>query len=172
MYGELQTPFIDSPLVELYTIDLTSLTGGIFRFTPHFSEGGSVTFGGNAYTSIPIISEGWEVTATGTQPRPTLTISNVNKVLHNAVVSLGDIVGAKLTRTRTLKKHLDGEPNADANAFLKPEVYEIEQKTLHTSEVIQWQLSSVIDKFGVRIPRRQVTRDNFPGVGRQRGLWR
>lgn len=64
------------------------------------------------------------------------------------------------------------QPYADSNAFLKPEVFEIEQKTIHTSEVIQWQLSSVLDKFGVRIPRRQITRDNFPGVGRQRGLWR
>ncbi len=349
MEANLQTPFIDSPLVELFVIDCTGLGGPIHRFTPHFSEGASVSFGGNTYLSMPIISDGWEVSASGTQPRPTLSLTNVNRLLMNEVVTLGDLVGAKITRIRTLAKYLDAasfprrnllnyseqfnnvswtknasctitansaesplgsltadtlvvsapqggffnvstagtnsttytasiyakpgslsslkfgltnqnesatlycnydlnvgvaagvsgaftsgkpsminvgggwwrcvmtgtspssgmtgigiyprlvvagsvylwgaqlelgsvatdyqhtttshQPFADQNAFLKPDVFEVEQKINHTSEVIQWQLSSVIDRFGTKLPRRQITRDKFPGVGRQRGAW-
>lgn len=168
---ELQKLSLDSPIVELFTIDCTPIGGSVYRFTPQFQDGGSVLFGGVSYTSLPITSEGWEVTATGTQPRPTLTISNVNSTLLSAVVTLGDIVGAKVTRVRTLRKYLDDGSNPDSNAFLLPDVYEIEQKIAHNKTLISWQLSSVIDRFGTRIPRQQITKDKFPGVGRGRGAW-
>jgi len=167
----LQKLEVDSPLVELYVLDLVPLGGTVFRFTPHFAEGGSVAFAGSTYFSIPITSEGWEVTATGTQPRPTLTLSNVNKVMLDAVVSFGDIVGAKVTRLRTLGKYLDGGSNPDPNQFLEPDVFFVEQKVAHDKNAISWQLSSVIDKFGIKLPRRQVTKDYFPGISSSRGRW-
>lgn len=169
--ADLQKPSQDSALIELFVIDCTGFGGTVYRFTPHFADSGTITFAGNIYTSIPITSDGWEVTATGNQPRPTLTISNVNQTLLNAVITLGDIVGAKVTRIRTLRKHLADGSNPDGNAFLQPDIYTIEQKTAHNKNLISWQLSSVIDKFGTKIPKQQITRDRFPGVGRGRGAW-
>lgn len=130
-----------------------------------------LTFAGIQYMSIPIITEGWEVTSSGTQPRPTLTVSNVNQFLLYAVISLGDIVGAKLTRVRTFGKFLDDGETPNTNEFIGPDIFYLEQKVSHTKEAISWQLSSVIDKFGIGLPRQQITRDNAPGVGRARGAW-
>ena len=357
----LQQLQVDSPLIELYVLDCTGIGGSVYRFTPHFAEAGSISFAGNVYTSLPIKSEGWEVSANGSQPRPTLTVSNVSQTLLNAVITLGDIVGAKLTRIRTLAKYLDAsafvrrnlvnwsesfntvtsgwgvariaisanqttapngtltadritedtqtgahhmnsattlltsmtdntvatmsvylkagertraslsiyrrdntyanhvvnlstgatisitsgytgqvldvgngwyrvtitgsflagvnvprlhvflynnsnqssytgdgtsglfawgaqaeingaatdyqytttthQPFADGNQFLQPEIFYVEQKVAHDKNVIAWQLASVLDRFGTRLPRRQITKDYFPGVGRQRGAW-
>lgn len=168
---QLQKLNVDSSLVELFTLDCTAFGGSLYRFTPHFADGGTIAFGGNTYTSLPIYSEGWEVSANGTQPRPTLSVSNVNQTLLNAVITLGDIVGAKVTRVRTMAKFLDAGSSPNSNAFLRPDIFTIEQKIAHTNEVISWQLSSVIDKFGTKLPRRQITTSTFPGVGRQRGGW-
>lgn len=172
--NDLQKLTIDSPLVELFTLDCTALGGTVFRFTPHFTDYAAInylTFDGNAYTSIPITTDGWEITSTGTQPRPTLSVSNINLTLLSAVISLGDIVGAKLTRIRTFAKFLDTGPTPDTSQFLGPDVFYIEQKIAHNKELISWQLSSVIDKFGIGLPRQQITKDNAPGVGRARGAF-
>lgn len=168
---DLQKLSLESPLVELYTLDCTAIGGSVYRFTPNFENGGSISFGGLTYTSMPIISDGWEANSNGTQPRPTLTISNVNQTLLNAVITLGDIVGAKVTRMRTLAKYLDGGSSPDSNQFLQPEIFFIDQKVSHDKVAIAWQLSSILDRFGTKIPRRQITKDTFPGVGRQRGAW-
>jgi len=169
---DLNSLNIDSSIIELFSMDLNPIgVAAVYRFTPYFADGGTVAFGGSTYTSLPITSEGWEVSANGTQPRPTLTLSNIIKTLENEVILYSDLVGAKVTRYRTLKKYLDGEAFADSNKFLAPDVFDIEQKIAHNKEVIQWQLSSVLDRFGTKLPRRQITRDNFPGVGRQRGGW-
>lgn len=169
--GALQSLNQDSPLVELFTLDLTGIGGSVFRFTPHFAEASTISFGGISYLSLPIISDGWEVSASGTQPRPTLSISNVNQVLLNSVISLGDLVGADLILIRTFEKYLDGHPSGDPTKYLPAQVYQVEQKVAHTAELISWQLSSILDKFGSKLPARQLTRTNFPGLGRARGSW-
>ena len=93
----------------------------------------------------------------------------MSKVLLNAVISLGDIVGASLMRQRTYAKYLDNGSSPDSTKFIGPEVYIVEQKTGHNNEFIQWQLTSIIDRFGMMLPRRQVLRDKgFPGASRNR----
>jgi lambda family phage minor tail protein L len=171
MEADLQKLNLAYSLVELFTLDCSGFGGSVYHFTPHFGVGATLDFGGVTYTSIPITSDGWEVTSSGTQPRPTITISNVYSTMLNAVVTLGDIVGAKVTRKRTLERYLDAGVTPDSAQILAPDIYTVEQKVNHTSEVISWQLSSVMDRFGTSLPRRQITRDRFPGVGRQRGAW-
>ncbi len=97
-----------SPFVELFTLDATALGGSVYRFTNHPSEsGGPLSFGGQLYQPLPITSSGWDFTSTGTPPKPTLTVSNVNRTLLADVIGLGDLVGAKVTRIRTYAKYLD-----------------------------------------------------------------
>lgn len=169
-YSDLQNLHQTSPLIELYTLDLTVLGGSIYRFTntPN-ADGGVLTFGGFDYTPIPIMTEGWDFTSTGAPPKPKLTVSNVNRTLLADVIGLGDIVGATLTRIRTYAKYLDDQPTADSGSFIGPESYIVEQKTGHNKDFIQWQLTSVMDRLGLMLPRRQVLKDKgFPGVSRTR----
>lgn len=173
---DLQNQHQTSPLIELYTLDCSNLGGSVYRFTPMFAESGSVSFQGQQYFSIPIQTEGWEVTSSGTQPRPTLQVSNTHGAVLNAVITLGDIVGAKVTRLRTYEKYLDGMPEADANMHLRPDVLQVEQKTSHTNTHIAWQLSTILERLGTKLPRRQILKDQTarhlyaPGISRYRGV--
>ncbi len=166
-----------SALVELFTVDLTTIgSGSIFRFTPNVKpDHTSVSFGGLTYTALPIEANGFDLTASGPAPKPTLTISNVSGALMAAVVGLGDIVGAKVTRVRTYEKFLDGGSTPSSTTFIGPDIYFVEQKTAHDNTLIQFQLTSVLDRAGLRLPRRQVLKDptpqtpeGFPGVARTR----
>lgn len=170
---ELQLLNQSSPYIELYELDCTALGGLTYHFTNNLYENGTqVVWQGNNYTFIPIQSTGWEImggTANGStsQPTPTITVSNVNKILLNAVVTLGDIVGAKLTRYRTFQKFLDGQPAEDSSEFLGPDVYYINQKVAHNNSIISFQLINPIDLPGKYLPGRQILKDapdGFPGV--------
>ncbi|MFN9476468.1 phage minor tail protein L [Acidovorax sp.] len=155
--------------VEFYVLDLTRLGGGIHRFTPHAVAPAGVTWRGETYIPMPISTSGWDISGTGALPRPMLKISNVHRLLLAEVIGLGDLVGGKLTRYRTFENYVDGNVNADPNAFLPPDKFLIEQLVEHTPTELTWQMTSVLDRFGMQLPRRQVLKDaGFPGVGRLR----
>jgi len=165
-HEELQQLNQTSPLIELFILDLTRLGGSIYRFT---NDGAPVVHAGHTYQSIPIKCEGWDFTSTGAPPQPTVTVSNVSRTLLADVIGLGDLVGATFTRVRIYAKHLDGAEFEDPTRIIGPEVYIIDRKTGHNKNFIQFQLSSVIDRFGIRLPRRQILKDKgFPGVSRTR----
>lgn len=167
---DLQNLHQSNSLVELYKLDCTRIGGSVYYFTPHFAEGGSVSFGGITYMSIPVKTDGWEISADGTQPRPTLEVSNVNKILLSAITSLGDLVNAEVTRIRTFENYLDGGSTPDSSVYMTPvDVYVIEQLLQLNNTSVKFQLSSYLDKFGTKLPRRQFTRSEFPGIGRNGG---
>ena len=169
-YTDLQNQNQTSGFIELYVLDCTAIGGSIYHFTSNVNAtGGSLSFGGQTYTGIPIQTTGWDFTAAGNSPKPTLTVSNVQKTLLSAVVSLGDLVGATCVRYRTWEKYLDSGSSPDSSKYLGPDVYIVEQKTGHNKMLIQWQMTSVIDRMGMKLPRRQVLKDKgFPGVARTR----
>jgi len=168
-HADLQVRHQTSGFVELFKLDATALGGSVYRFTNTPAGPSGVVFGGVTYTPIPIKCEGWDFTSTGAPPKPTLTISNVTRTLLSTVISLGDLVGATVTRTRTYAKYLDTGSSPDSSKYIGPEVYIVEQKTGHNNEFIQWQLTSILDRLGMKLPRRQVLKDKgFPGVSRTR----
>jgi lambda family phage minor tail protein L len=159
-----------SGFIELYTLDASALGGSVYYFTSNVNaSGGALVFGGTTYAALPIATTGWDFTSAGTTPKPVLSVSNVNKTLLSAVVSLGDLVGAKVTRIRTYEKYLDAGSSPDSSKFIGPDVYVIEQKTAHNKNTISWQMTSILDRMGMKLPRRQVLKDKgFPGVSRTR----
>ncbi|MGC6595315.1 phage minor tail protein L, partial [Escherichia coli] len=72
-----------------------------------------------------------------------------------------DLVGCRIIRKMTLARFLDeanfkdGNPTADPNQHFPDEMWFIEQKTLETHEVVEFELSSVFDLMGVQLPYRQ-----------------
>lgn len=165
---------VSNGYVELFILDCTPIGGTIYRFSPHTatSTGGNITWQGQEYIALPIFTDGFEYKGDGSQSKPRLSVSNVNKTLLQTVISLGDIVGAVLTRYKTFANFLDGAVNADPDAYFPPDKFVIEQKLSHDNVAITWQLSSVVDRMGILLPRRQITKDGdsrfgggFPGVG-------
>ena len=92
----------------------------------------------------------------------------------NQTTTGNDLTGATLTRIRTLAKFIDavnfaGNVNPygtpDPNAEFAQEIYSIDRKSQETREVVSFELAAPIDLIGVRAPKRQCTRDEFPCIG-------
>lgn len=151
--------------IELFELNTINIGGAdIFRFVPSAFDLSEVTWQGETFIRFPVDMEGFEWNATSqAPPQPTLKLSNVNRFVLAAVLSLGDLVGAKVTRWRTFVKYLDGQPSADPNAHFPPDVFFVQQKTTHTKATLEWKLSSALDLPSILLPRRQVLRDQTTG---------
>lgn len=150
---------IDSPYVVLFELDARPIGGDVYRFTPACYEFDMVGWQGETYTPFDVDAEGFDWTGKGTLPRPKLRIGNASLAISAAVIAFGDLLGAIVTRTRTLRKYLDGQPSADPTQHWPLDIYEIQQKTAHTKFFIEWQLASIMDAQGRKFPRRQILRD-------------
>ena len=120
VYDEL-LKLAPSAVIELFELRLdNSLHGSseVYRWHAGMSRNDrnqdvNVVFNGNEYTRLPVKAEGFEYTSTGTLPRPTLTVSNLDSTmtvllaLVNATTAGNDLGGAEVRRIRTLKKYLD-----------------------------------------------------------------
>lgn len=146
-------------IVHLYALDATSLGGEIYRFTSSAFEALPVTWQGNIYAPVPVETEGWEWNGSGSLPTPTLKVSNIGNGFGGAVIGFGDLVGCPFVRTRTFRRFLDGQPDADPAAHFPLDVYRVEQKTSHNKVFIEWKLAAAFDHEGRLLPGRQVLRD-------------
>ena len=173
-----------SAIIELFTLQLdNSLHGAttIYRFHAGSSlkDNGEIVWAGNTYQRFPIQAEGFQY-GKGQLPRPTLTVSNALGTITAILLSVNttttgnDLTGATVTRIRTLARFLDaanfpsnvnpyGTP--DSTAEFPQEIYKIDRKAAENRDIVQFELASVFDLAGVRAPKRQCTRADFPSIG-------
>lgn len=172
LVSQTQLLSIPAGLVELYVLDCTNIGGAIHRFTPIATTSTApIYWQGQMFIPLPISTTGWEYNSDGSQKKPQLLVSNVTRALLQEVINLGDIVGARLIRIRTFSNFLDGAADADPTQSYPPDEFIVDQKLTQDASQIVWQMTSVIDRMGVKLPRRQVTKDGdkrycaFPAVG-------
>jgi len=173
-----------SAIIELFTLQLDSTLHGastIYRFHngSNLNSNADVVWSGNTYIKLPIQADGFAFT-NGQLPRPTLTISNALGTITAILLSVNqvttgiDLTGATVTRIRTLARYLDavnfpdstnplGTP--DPTAEFPQEIYKIDRKSAENREVVQFELAAVFDLAGIRAPKRQCTRTEFPSIG-------
>tara|TARA_R100000773_G_scaffold29833_1_gene25600 strand:- start:57 stop:635 length:579 start_codon:yes stop_codon:yes gene_type:complete len=173
-----------SAIIELFTLQLDNNLHGattVYRFHAGTSlkENGEIIWNGNSYQRFPIQAEGFAFRK-GQLPRPTLTVSNALGTITAILLSVNntttgnDLTGATVTRIRTLAKFLDaanfpsnanpyGTP--DPTAEFPQEIYKIDRKSAENREVVQFELAAVFDLAGIRSPKRQCTRAEFPSIG-------
>jgi lambda family phage minor tail protein L len=156
-----------SAIIELFELHLDNTLHGstdVYRFHAgaNAAVNGNVVFNGNTYTRIPVKADGFEFTNTGTLPRPTLTISNLDGtmttllLLVNATTAGNDLGGAEVRRIRTLKKFLDGESTADPNAKFPDERWYVDRKANESRDSVTFELASKFDLAGQKLPKRQI----------------
>ena len=156
-----------SAIIELFELRLDSTLHGssdVYRFHAgaNAAVSGNIVFNSQTYTRIPIKAEGFEYSNTGTLPRPTLSISNLDGtmttllLLVNATTAGNDLGGAEVRRIRTLKKYLDGESAADPNARWPEERWFVDRKATESRDSVTFELASKFDLAGQKIPKRQV----------------
>ena len=173
-----------SAIIELFTLTTDATLHGsaqTYRFHngTSLNANGDITWAGNQYLKMPIQAEGFAFQK-GQLPRPTLTISNalgtITAILLNVnqVTTGNDLTGATVTRIRTLARYLDavnfpdstnplGTP--DPTAEFPQEIYKIDRKASENREVVSFELAAVFDLAGIRAPKRQCTRTEFPSIG-------
>lgn len=156
--------------VELFTVDATLIGGGVYYFTPSpvpASDGSSIapSFGGNTYTVIPFESDGWDFSAGGPLPQPTVkfllaredgdSVSAASFLLAE-LEALNDMLGARVLRVRTLRKHLDDGDDPSPDAHLGVDVYTVSQKINQNPNFVEFKLTAALDLEDMVVPKRQV----------------
>lgn len=153
-----------SAIIELFEMDATAFGGDLLRF--HAGTNGlrqNLVWQGNAYTAFPIKASGFDMSGNGQLPRPKLQVANVTGAITLLVLTYDDLLGAKITRKRTLAKYLDAvnypggtNPMADAMAEFADDVFFVDRKVTETRDLVEFELAAAFDVAGVQLPRRQI----------------
>ena len=161
-------------IIELFDLDLTPIdaAAGIVRFHAGTNElQQPVVWKGQTYTPRPVQASGFGASTTGAAPRPKLQVSNIASAGAVGIMTLmnrdyHDLVGAVVTRRRTLTKYLDAvnfasgvNQLADPTAEFPLDVYYVERRIMEHRLYSEYELVSVHDLDGVLLPTRQVIRD-------------
>ena len=173
-----------SAVIELFELQLIAAihnSTAIYRFCshPNGNNNQAIIWGGNTYTLLPIRATGFAYQK-GQLPRPVLHVSNALGTITAILLNVNafnpgcDLTGAVVTRVTTLVKFLDaanwdtgtnpyGTP--DPTAKFPDEKYVIQRKAGENREVVEFELGAALDLAGVRAPKRQCTRAEFPSIG-------
>ena len=160
-----------------------------FRFHAgtNMNTNANIIWQGNTYQKFPIVAEGFAFEGRGQIPRPNLTMSNLGGITRSGVVITvtdlmlivnlttphNDLINTKITRLQVLASSLDaanfpnntnpfGTPNSNE---LPQEVFFIDRKQSESRNIVQFELVSRLDQQNKKLPKRQVTRNEFPSVG-------
>lgn len=167
LVSEAQKPNPDR-IVILFDLDLTDLGGPVMHFTPELQdyEAAPLEWRGESYLPLPIIADGFEMTSSGQFPRPKITVANVLGTLKAEMLQYDNLIGATITRWRTFEKHLDNGADPDIDVYFPPDIYKIQRKSNETPQLVEFELSTIIDQQGTLLPRRQILRNTCTHIYR------
>lgn len=159
-----------SAIIEVFQLDASSFGGDIYYFhagTNNLTQ--NITWQGQEYVAYPIQITGFDFSAGGQLPRPKLVASNVTGIITALVLAYKDLLGAKVTRKRTMVKYLDGinfaggvNPTEDQTAEFPNDIYYIEHKVAENKQLVEFELAASFDVQGVKLPRRQIIQNICP----------
>ncbi len=149
----------------------------------------SIIWRGNEYIAVPVQAQGFEMNGRGTLPTPKIAIS-VNPegipalgLLKQKLLELDDLIGAKITRIRTFAENLDPinfigtdvnystyDPSIEPPE-LPRDVYFIDRKSAENKTVLEFELASILDVEGVKLPGRVVYANRCPFTYRCEGCF-
>ena len=159
--------FSESPslLISLFRISLDKKSRGS-NYYFHGGENGyneSIFYKSKPYFHVAMKADGFD-SASNEFPRPTLTFDNTDSFFSLKTRFFEDFVGYQVTRIRTFSKFLSnnnfpnninphGTPTEDS---FPEEKYVINQKTQENSNIISFELSSLMEKENSFLPNRKV----------------
>ena len=157
-----------SAIIELFELHLTEEVNGV-NLTYYYHAGTNelsqdIVFNGVTYSAVPIEVDGFEVTAKGTLPRPSMTIANADGAITALLLSYNPLQ-AEVRRIRTCKKFLDAvnfpggtNPTADPTAMFNGgyESWYIDRVATENPQVVEFELIGKLDLTNLRLPKRQV----------------
>lgn len=149
-----------SGIVDLYELDLSGI-GGTTLYFHALRSANDIVWKGVTYIAFPIEMDGFEVSGDKQSPRPTAKVANVSGFISSLLKTFDDLLGAKLTRRRTLVKFLDAvnfpggvNPAADPTQEFADEVWFVDRKANEDKYYVTLELAAPWDLRGIEIPRR------------------
>lgn len=129
-----------------------------------FTDGNlpAIIWKGEMYEPYPYELADVELSSSGAQPTPTLSVGNVGGYVTSLCLSYDDLVKAKVRIRTTLAKYLDaanweqGNPTASPNDE-RVQLFFINAKTAETRTQIDFELCSPFDIQSLQLPTRQIT---------------
>lgn len=153
---DAQSTTISSPIVELYELEVSSVTYYLFSEFNSDSPTGELLFDGNTYVPFPIEMTGVEHASDGAQNRPKLMMANVVSLLSSELLGtdfkMDDLVGGRITKRTTLEKYT----GAVTPYEFPKKVYVIDRIVSKNNILVELELASPFDLQNVRIPNRVV----------------
>ena len=168
---------VDTPgILRFHNISIMMENTSINLATP--SLFGQLIWKGKRYIPFPIVIEGYEMASRGTLPKPKMSFTNhVQNAYYNTfftqiksqIRNIGDIIGVKILRRRTFLKYLDAvnfksnggiindddfQIDPDNNAELAADIYYIDRKLKENKNVLEYELSSILDLENIKLPLR------------------
>lgn len=156
-----------SAVIDLFEIRLTKAINNVdstLRY--HAGTNGlsaTIEFDGKSYPPVPVEVSGFEATAKGTIPRPTLKVGNANGAISSLIVQQNyNPLHAKVVRIRTFKKFLDAANFSGGNATADPdakteETWYIDRVSSENLQFVEFELTAKLDMTNLELPRRKVT---------------
>lgn len=153
-------------LVDLYILDLNPI--GVAQ-THYFYPGVGVpvpqdplttpgiSYLGITYTPWPVEMSGFDKKGSGAETRPKAIISNYGGLITAELDLYDDLVGATVTRRRTLRQYIDN----NLPDYID-EIYFIEQKTVEDPTVIEFDMATAMDFIDKRLPGRVAVANACP----------
>jgi len=149
--------------IELFIIDCTSIAAinTIYYLTPSGTESATVQFNGHTYTPFPMELTGVAETSSEAPARPTLSLSNINNIFGSLSFNYSDLVGCKVSYIRTFASYL----GVGGTISAPPKKYLIRKKAKQDRNAISFELGSFLDSERGYLPKRQMLKRDFPGLG-------
>jgi lambda family phage minor tail protein L len=140
-------------VIELYKVDLsTAGYPSIFYFTPVFDSNPlGIGWNGQHYIPTDMVTSGWEYNGQGVLPTPTITITNIFGGISALCRQFNDMLGAQVTRYRVFRADLG---LTQTETITDPDIWFIERKVSEDSLQVNFELASILDLRGVRLPSR------------------
>jgi lambda family phage minor tail protein L len=179
--GSIPSPYgagtVDTPgILRFHNISIMMENTSVNLNSPDLF--GQLIWKGKRYIPFPITIEGYEMASRGTLPKPKMTFANhVQNAYYNTfftqiksqIRNIGDIIGLKILRRRTFLKYLDAvnfksnggiindddfQIDPDNNAELAADIYYIDRKLKENKNVLEYELSSILDLENIKLPLR------------------
>ena len=150
--------------IEVFDVDLTLFGSGVYRF--HGYEGGNyidpqgnivglpIRYNGNDYIAASLTTEGFEISSKGL-PTPQLTIGNVMGQIGALVKLYDGLQGGRVIRTLLAQQPIDHQFTS-ADVISLEDIYTIDRPTNHTRKSITFDLKSIFDLNGSKLPHRVI----------------
>jgi len=152
-----------SSLIILYELILKDHNTSYFFHSGENGYNQKIKYLNNEYFFIPVKTDGFDFSE-NSLPRPTLTFDNTDSFFGLKTRFFKDFIGYSIKRTKTFVKFLHGDnfPNninpygTGTEISFPTEKFIINQKTIENDNIIQFELTSPLEKEAAFLPNRKI----------------